>query len=809
MGRLVKISFLLFFILSRGEICFSFQQTTIKGFVRDSVGVPVEKAGITIRSTASGTYTDKEGRFILSVPPEVKEITLDISCVGYRTASKDISITGKEFNIEITLISQVIDIGEVSVSGERKTGGVTMIRIPVSEFSHLPSVSGGIEALLKTMPGVNSNNELSSQYSVRGGSYDENLVYINDIEIFTPFLIRSGQQEGLSVINPELVSAVSFSAGGFNSSYGDKMSSVLDIRYRKPVKAAGSVSLGLLQSSAHFEGISKNSRWTLLAGFRYKSTKLMLKTLDSKGDYEPVFADIQSLVNFKTGKRSDLSLLLAYGSNTYNYIPQSRTSNFGTESLAFQLYVLFAGGEKDRYGTMNSVLTWEATGSNGLKHKFLISSFNTNEKESFDITGYYNLSALDKNAGSENFSDSIMNIGIGNFHNHARNRLSATILSARYKGEKNYGKVRILWGLAARHDTFDDKIKEWTKVDSAGYSIPYNPSELRVTSLISASNLIKKWQYDGYTEVSGTRITGAGTLFMNAGVRGLYSSFTDEFIVSPRISAGLKTSGDLTFRLAAGLYVQPPFYRDMRYNDGTINYNIISQRSFHTVFGVTYNFRAWDRPFVLTGEIYNKALRNIIPYRVDNVRLIYDGENSADGYSRGIDIRLNGEFVPDAESWISISLMDSELSIPEISDEGFPAPYDQTFSTNIFFQDYLPGYPAWRAHINIAYATGIPVVSPFSNRYDQYRRLPAYRRVDLGITRIIKGKYSNIRSGSFLDHFNEIEAGLEIFNLLDISNTVSYLWVKTINNLSGESRHFAVPNYLTGRSLNIKLTASF
>jgi hypothetical protein len=809
MDRLVKISFLLFIILSRGEFCFSFQQTIIKGIVRDSVGAPVEKAGISIRSTTYGTYTDKDGRFVLSVPTEIKEITLNVSCVGYNTVSKTLTTQGNEINVEITLIPVVTNLGEVSVKGERKPEGLTMLRIPVSEFSHLPSVSGGIEALLKTLPGVNSNNELSSQYSVRGGSYDENLVYINDIEIFTPFLIRSGQQEGLSVINPDLVSAVSFSAGGFNSSYGDKMSSVLDIKYRKPVKNAGSVSIGLLQSSVHIEGISKNSRLSWLAGVRYKSTRLMLKTLDSKGDYEPVFADIQSLINFKTGKRSDLSLLLAYGSNTYNYIPQSRTSNFGTESLAYQLYVLFEGQEKDRYGTMNSVLTWEATGSKGLKHKFLISSFNTNEKESFDIKGYYLLGALDKNAGSENFSDSIMNIGIGNFHNHARNSLSATILSAGYKGEKNFGRVRILWGIHARHDMFDDRIKEWTKVDSAGYSIPYNPSELRVSSIISASNLVKKWQYDGYTEVSGTSTTGAGILSINAGVRALYSTFTDEFLVSPRISAGLKTTGDLTFRMAAGLYVQPPFYRDMRFRDGTINYNIISQRSFHTLFGVTYDFRAWDRPFVLTGEIYNKALRNIIPYRIDNVRLIYDGENSAKGYSRGIDIRLNGEFVPDAESWISISLMDSELSIPEISPESFPAPYDQTFSTNIFFQDYLPGYPAWRAHINIVYSTGIPVVSPFNSRYDQYRRLPSYRRADLGITRIIKGRYSKIRSVSFLDHFREIEAGLEIFNLFDISNTVSYFWVSTINNLSGESRHFAVPDYLTGRSLNIRLSATF
>jgi hypothetical protein len=809
MDRLVKISFLLFLILSRGEYCFSFQQTPIKGIVRDSVGNPVEKAVITIRSTTYGSYSDKDGRFILSVPAELKEITIDITCLGYRKTSKTIPSVREDTIIEIVLNSDVTDIGEVTVTGERKAEGVTMLRIPVSDFSQLPTASGGFEGLLKTMPGVNSNNEMSSRYSVRGGSYDENLVYVNDIEIFTPFLIRSGQQEGLSFINPDMISSVSFSAGGFNSSYGDKMSSVLDIKYRKPVKNAGSVSLGLLLSSAHLEGISRNGRWTWLLGARYKSSKLMLKTLDSKGDYQPVFADIQSLVNFKTGKRSDLTLLLAYASNIYNYIPQSRTSNFGTESLAYQLYVLFEGREKDRYGTMNSVLTWEVSGENGIKHKFLVSSFNSNERESFDIMGYYSLSSLDKNAGSENFSDSVMNIGIGNFHNHARNRLSATILSAGYKGERDYGSLKLVWGLHARHDRFDDRIKEWTKVDSAGYSIPFNTSELKVSSLISASNLIEKWQYDGYTEVSGTIPTAQGSLSLNGGLRGFYDTFTDEFLVSPRISAGLKTSGDWTFRLAAGLYIQPPFYRDMRFHDGTINTNIISQKSFHTVFGVTYDFKAWERPFRLTGDIYNKVLRDIIPYKIDNVRLIYTGENSAEGYSRGIDIRLNGEFVPDAESWISVSIMDSKLKIPGVSDVSFPASYDQTFSTNIFFQDYLPGYPAWRAHINIAFATGIPVFSPFTDSFEHYRRLPSYRRVDLGITRIIKGKNSHLKPGGFFDHFREIKAGLEVFNLLDINNTVSYFWVKTINNLSGKSRHFAVPNYLTGRSLNLKISASF
>jgi hypothetical protein len=413
------------------------------------------------------------------------------------------------------------------------------------------------------------------------------------------------------------------------------------------------------------------------------------------------------------------------------------------------------------------------------------------------------------NSGSENFSDSIMNIGIGSFLSHARNRLQASISAFQYKGERESGNINLNWGFRIRNENFSDLIKEWRMEDSAGYSIPYNSEALKVSSLISSENKLNNWSGDAYFESSGSIKAGKKEIQVNGGLRGLYNSFTDEILVSPRISARLITGGRISFWLSGGLYYQPPLYREMRYPDGSLNNNISSQKSVHIVAGMTFDFKAWDRPFRLSTEIYNKILSDIIPYHMDNVRLIYSGENSAEGFSRGIDLRLNGEFVEGAESWISISLMDSKLKIPAETYGWFPSPADQTFSTNIFFQDWLPGHPDWRAHVNILFATGFPVISPYNDRYDQYIRLPAYRRVDLGITKIIIGKNSRASQRSFLRFFDELIAGIEIFNLIDINNTVSYYWVKTLNNLSGQSRQYAVPDYLTGRSLNLKVMAKF
>lgn len=778
---------------------------TVSGVVKDTTGLPVEYAAVTVSGVKAGTYTDLNGRFYLRIPGDGTERMLNISVTGYESLSFSITCNRDISLGDIIIREKITDIGEIKVVSEIRKVSTTTVRIVPKDFRFLPSSSGSFESVLKTLPGVSSNNELSSAYSVRGGNYDENLVYINDIEISRPFLIRSGQQEGLSAINPDLVSSVLFSSGGFSAVYGDKMSSVLDISYRKPMKSGGSVASGLLLSSAHYEGISASGKVTWLAGVRYKSSRLMLKTLDSKGDYHPVFADIQGVITMKTGKRSEMSFFGSAASNTYNYIPQSRESRFGNETEAYRLFVLFQGREKDRYQTWNLALTWKYSGIKS-RHKIGVSNFGTTEKENFDIRGYYSLNLLDKNTGSENLTDTAMNIGIGSFLSHARNSVNASIASVSYKGETIFNRVlKARWGIKLSHENISYNIREWKLSDSAGYSLPYNPGNgLMVSSMIKGSSDIKKLKSEIYGEIQRTVARDAGSYIFTAGARGIYNSFTSEYFICPRVSARMETRKNITAWISAGAYYQNPFYREMHFPDGSLNTEIKSQKSWHVVSGMFYDFRAWDRPFRFSAEAYNKKLENLIPYRLENVRIIYEGENIASGYSRGIDFRLNGEFVEGAESWFSLSLMDSRLKIPGIIDGMFPSPSDQTLNINIFFQDYLPGYPNYRAHITLSYVTGIPIISPFNNRYDQYHRLPSYRRVDLGLTKLFSNPH--LLPGTTI---KEVVAGIEIFNLLDINNTVSYFWVKTVNNLSGRSRQFAIPDYLTGRSLNFKVTALF
>ncbi len=809
MIRILNISgLILLFISIDCKVTFS-QLTLIKGAVTDSSSNPVENVTVSLLKRTSGTVTDKNGNYSFSIPADSNEYDVVFSHIGFRTQLKTVKCDPGIIIINITLSVITTDIGEITVRSGRNDLTAPVMSIPVKDIHFLPSASGSFEAILKTLPGVSSNNELTSQYSVRGGNFDENIVYVNDIEIFRPFLVRSGEQEGLSFINSDLVSSIKFSSGGFSAIYGDRMSSVLDIVYRKPRSAKGSFNPGLLTSSVHYEGVSRNQKLSWLVGMRYKSSRLMLKTLDARGNYQPVFADIQSLISYKTGEKSSLSLLSAFSSNTYNFIPQSRESTFGSESMAYRLYVLFGGREKDRYNTWNSVLTWEYSEKNSLNHKVIFASFNTSEKEYFDIRGWYSLNTLDKENGSENFTDSLMNIGIGSWISHARNMLNANIYSLTYKGDKKWENTSFNWGIKAKNDNFSDKIREWTLVDSAGYSIPSNSDILQLNSFVSSRNIVSNWLYDTYLQGSRSLLLGYHKVSIVAGIRALYDAYTKETLISPRGSVSIEEGKNLSFYLSGGIYYQPPLYREMRYPDGSLNSNIKSQKSFHTVLGMNYYFRAWDRPFSLTAELYNKILTNIVPYRLDNVRIIYSGENSAEGYSRGLDLRLNGEFVPDAESWISLSVMDSKLKIPSENSGKFPSPSDQMFNMNIFFQDWLPGYPTWRAHLNISFVTGIPIFSPFNNRYDQYHRLPAYRRVDLGITKVIKGPKASMKNVKQLKFFNEIYAGAEVFNLLDINNTISYFWIRTVNNLSGQTRQFAVPNYLTGRSLNFKLSATF
>jgi hypothetical protein len=785
---------------------FSSEQIKVSGRITDTTGAVLEKVSIVLLNTPVGTYSDASGNYSIDIE---KDGILIFSHIGYRSEKREVTVSGGNLVLNIVMSPELSSIDEITVTSSRFIRSPGIIQIPLKDIRLMPAASGSFEAIIKTMPGVASRNELSTQYSVRGGSYDENLVYINDVEIYRPFLIRSGQQEGLSIINADLAGTVKFSPGGFDSSYGDKMSSVLDISYKRPVSGKGSVNLGLLTSSVHYEGLSKDQKLRYLAGLRYKSNRLMLKTLDAKGNYNPVFTDIQSLVTYRTGKRSELSFLGTFSSNSYNFEPESRTSTFGTEAMAYQLFVLFNGKERNIYKAWNAALGWEFSDDAKIKHRILISSFGADEKEYYDIRSSYNLRYLDMNTGSENFSDTLMNIGTGSLLEHTRNRLKADILTVSYKGEMTWTKGTVKWGIRARGQHFNDRMNEWTRVDSAGYTLPWNENKLEMTSRINSDNRLTSFTYDSYLMNSGFILTRRGKFIINTGIRGYYNTWTGEMLLSPRANAEFVTGERFSFHLTGGIYYQPPFYREMRYADGTLNRDVRSQRSVHTVLGMTYNFTAWTRPFRMTTEIYNKSLNRIIPYIIDNVRIIYTGENIAHGYSRGLDIRVNGEFVPGAESWISVSFMDSKLEIPSYNIPRFPSPSDQTLSIHLFFQDWLPDYPTLRAHLNLSFATGIPVTSPYNNRYDQYHRLPPYRRVDLGFTKVITKKQSQSSSFTPFRFFNEIIAGLEIYNLLDIRNTVSYQWIRTVNNYDGQNRQFAVPNYLTGRSLNLRLAATF
>ncbi|MFO7851016.1 MAG: TonB-dependent receptor [Bacteroidota bacterium] len=806
---MTRISIVTFFVL----ICFQLyaqpDNTVIRGHVYDTTGTPLSLVNIGIKNMPYGTFSSDDGSYLIAVPADNNEHLLVFSSIGYKNFELPFTASPDTLEINVNLKPGITRLKDVNIVGYRQEESVSLKNIPLQHTQMIPSAAGNMENLLVSMPGVNSTNELSNQYTVRGGNYDENLVYVNDIEIYRPALIKSGQQEGLSFLNTDLISDVRFSAGGFNASYGDRMSSVLDIRYKNPSETKGSIKSGLLLNSAHIEGTGKNKRFSYLAGARYKTNQLLLQTLDTKGNYKPSFYDFQSLLRYRLSGKTEIGLTASYNSNTYNFIPESRKSSFGNYNEAYQLFVAYDGSETDSYRSFNLALSLDMGSQQGLTNKFIAHYYKSAEKETFDIRGSYSLNLLDKNLGSENFGDSIMNIGIGSWLNHARNILIYNIYTFKYKGRWESSNNILSWGLKYNLESGKDRIREWKKIDSAGYSIPYSSNELMLSKVLINDTLVTSKRFEGYLIDSYKfNILGQNLIF-TGGVRFSYWSFSEELLFSPRLSLSwTHPSNKARSYLSGGVYYQPPFYREMRYPTGGINTDIKSQKSVHIVSGVDYNFTLGTTPFRFTGELYYKDLKNIIPYKYDNVRIIYSAKNNARGFVRGLDLRLNGEFVNDAESWISISLMDARHDILNDEYGYFPAPSDTRFSVNIFFQDYFPANPTYRAHLNLHYSTGIPVSSPYNDRYDSYRRMPSYKRADIGFTKVFKNDYSNTKGG-FLSFFDEIIGGFEVFNLLDIHNTISYNWLSTVNNLSGESRQYAVPNYLTGRSYNLRLLVSF
>ncbi|MDR1173078.1 MAG: TonB-dependent receptor [Bacteroidales bacterium] len=800
-----KISvFLYLFWLSCNTVAAQ-NYAVISGIVADTAGVSIPEVNIIVENTGKGAVTDSTGYYRLILPLG-QGYTLVLSHVGYAVQRYTLNLQDREsggYEVRFTLHDQPQSLSEVSVTADRAPQG-TLQRIATKDFRQLPNPSGSFEALLKTMPGVSSNNELSSQYSVRGGSFDENLVYVNDIEIHRPMLVRSGQQEGLSFINPDLVESVDFSAGGFDACFGDKMSSVLDVRYRTPEKFAGSASLSLL-TSASVEGLAAGRRLSYLAGVRYKTSQYLLGTLDTKGQYNPDFFDIQSLLTYRLAEKWNLELLSNVARNRYRFIPETRDTNFGTLYNAYNLRIYYNGQEVDRYTNGTGALTLGYRPTDRLTLKLTGLAYLSHEQETFDIEGAYSLNELDASQGSSTHGGNTANIGVGSKLSHARNYLDARIWSVSHTGtyRSNNGSWR--WSMAWQRETADDRMNEWVMLDSAGYSVPYNSKSIELEyarsadNYLAASRFISSLQY--MRRLTGERMSWTIT----AGLRLNYNDVNRERLLSPRASVTIRPLAipQLSGHIAAGLYGQPPAYRELRDMQGRMNTAMKAQRSVHYVAGADYTFRVGQLPFKLSTELYYKRLNRLAPYRMENVRIYHAGDNMAKGYIVGWDIKLNGEFVEGAESWISLSLMHARADIKGDAYGGFPLPTDQTANFNLFFQDYIPGAPSWRACLNMSFSTPLPYSYPVPDRYDLTFRMPAYRRVDLGFS---KEFFKEERPHKF---FRQIWLNVEIFNLFDTNNTISYLWIQVVSNRDGMKQQYAVPNYLTARHINIKLSATF
>ncbi len=806
MRSIQSILVIILLFLSVTHIHAQSNNATLFGKVTDGAGKPLELANISLKGTAIGTVSNHDGGYLLRVPAR-KPIVIVYSIVGYQTVEKKITVTEEqrtELNVSLQQTDQQIDEIQVTQHRRNKTN---IQRIDSKYITSMNDAgTGGVEALIKTLPGVSNNNELSSQYSVRGGNFDENLVYVNDVEVYRPFLIRSGQQEGMSFINSDMVSSIEFSAGGFDAKYGDKMSSVLDIKYRKPTEFAGSASASFLGASVQLEDLSKNGKFSHITGVRYKTNRYLLGSLDEKGEYDPRFIDVQTYLTYKFSPTFDISFLGNLAQNRYNFIPQTRRTSFGTLQSAYRATIYFEGQEADKFATNTGALVANYHRGERLNLKFIASAFHSEEAETYDILGQYYLNELEQNQESDDVGDSTANLGVGTFLNHARNYLDATVYSFEHKGAYNSANHLVNWGVKAQTEKIDDRMNEWILRDSTGYNIPYDGKEIKLYSTTNCKNNMNSTRLTGFIQDTYQIPVGRGALYATAGVRTQYWSYSGEFLFSPRATLRYYPEWDtnFAFHLSGGIYDQPPFYKELKDRKGAIYPDTKSQRSAQVLFGTDYIFRAWNRPFKFTSELYYKYMTRLTPYQIDNVRIRYMPDYQSKGYATGLDMKVNGEFVSGIESWASLSVMKTQEDILNDGHGYIPRPTDQRFNFSVFFQDYFPGNPTYKMHLTAFFGSRLPTGPPNSERYMDQFRIPPYRRIDLGFSKIlVNPDHKNYRNKA-LDSIKEMWLSLEVFNLLGINNTISYLWV---SNNSGDM--FAVPNYLTKRKLNLKLTVKF
>ena len=814
------------------------------GKITDDNGKAVEFVNVAVQNTKYGVVSDARGSYSLTLPADTL-INVVFSFVGYEEIKINVQLKPGErrkHDVKMQVTSTMLT--EVTVH-DQSIKSSTITRLDAKETVLLPSAgAGGVEDMVKTLAGVSSTNELSSQYNVRGGNFDENLIYVNGIEIYKPFLVGSGQQEGLSFINSRLVSNIDFSAGGFSVEYGDKLSSVLDITYKKPTIAASSLTLSLLGADAHTEGMAFKGRMSYLIGARYKNTQYLLGAMDTKGDYKPNFADVQGLITYNVSSRLEITALGYYSRNSYLMVPTTRQTDFGNLQASYRLKIYFDGQELSKYTTGLGAISLNFSPNEDLNLKLIGSAYSAVESETYDIQGQYWIGLLETNPGSEQQGDVIANQGVGTYIEHARNSFYSRVFNLDHKGAYKYRDNVLKWGLRYQHQLFDDIINEWDMSDSAGYTQPHsvdsilnpnNPMQtpLELKNVAKGHNELQVNNLDGYIQNSWQLESEKGNIWvLTAGLRANYWGYAGSVNVSPRAGIALQPNNhpDMTFRLSGGVYVQPPFYRELRMFDGSLvsKDKASVQKSYQVVLGHEYKFMAWDRPFVLTSEIYYKYLKDIIPYQVDNIRIRYYADQKATGHAYGLDMKINGEFVKGIESWASMSIMRTTENIQYFIDangnilsqtdinngsayvrdtiiSGIPRPSDQRINFAIFFQDYLPMIPSFKVNLKLIFGTGLPFGASEAERYKQTNRMTPYRRVDLGFSKQLIGDETSFRNPrNPLNYIRNCWLSLEVFNLLGVNNVSSYMWVTDVYNIQ-----YAVPNYLTNRQLNLKLILEF
>lgn len=772
------------------------QTFTLSGRVIDENNDPVEFASVSCPKQGKMTMTSLKGDYSLQLQ-SADSVEIRFSMVGYKTKVRTLRRPRGKQTMQVVLHSSDNALSEVTITGKRIETGQTQ-ELSKEHLKSMPSTTGNaVEEMIQSQAGVSTHSELSSQYNVRGGSFDENSVYINNVEIFRPFLVRSGQQEGISVINPDMVEKIGFSTGGYEARYGDKMSSALNIEYRRPKRFEASATASMLGASA-FVGMS-NKKFSWSNGLRYKTTKYLLGSMDTKGEYQPTFIDYQTYLTYSPNKRWDITFLGNISDNHYNFTPEDRETNFGTMENVKAFKVYFDGQEKDVFRTF--------FGSLGITRKFnentslslITSAFNTREQEKYDIQGQYWLTQTETSE----------NLGVGTYFQHTRNYLKAHVESAKLLFKTKQKKHDIEAALTYKWEHIEENSVEYEMRDSSKYSIPHTGKDLYMIYSMRAKNTLTANRVEAYAQDT-YRFTGSEgkTLYtLNYGLRLAYWSFTKETILSPRLSLGIipAFNENITMRFATGLYYQAPFFKEIRDTTTTngityasLNRKAKSQRSIHFIAGFDYRFKMNNRPFKFTAEAYYKALGNLVPYSVNNVKVVYYGDNMCSGHAAGLDLKLFGEFVPGTDSWVSLSLMNTSM---KLNGKSIPLPTDQRYAVNLFFTDYFPGTTRWKMSLKLALADGLPFSAPHRELESNVFRAPAYKRADVGLNyRIIDNSDRHKKRNPI----RNLWVGAECLNLFGINNVNSYYWITDVTG-----QQYAVPNYLTGRQINVKLSVDF